>query len=415
MNASWARQGITVAGSDGHGNDADQLDNPLGLFVDGDQMIFIAEQWNHRILQWKLGDTNGRIAAGGHGKGKRLNQLDQPTDVLIDKETDNLIICDQGNHRVVRWSRRSLTTKGEILLDDINCYGLALDDHRCLYISDEIKHEVRRYHIGNKNGTIVAGGHGEGDGLNQLNQPSYLFVDRQQAVYVSDTNNHRVMKWNKGAKEVILNISVNAQWAQKGSTVAGGYGNGRATNQLNTPMGLCIDEDQTMVIADFWNHRIVQWKLGDKDGLILADGRHKGNRSDRLYWPTNVLIEKESDSLIICDPGNQRVLRWSRLTFPAQRESLVENINCWGLALDDQGYLYISDEIKHEVRRYHIGNKNGTIVAGGHGEGDGLNQLNRPRYLFVDRQQAVYVSDTDNHRVMKWNKNAKEGIIIYSK
>ncbi|CAF3621794.1 unnamed protein product [Rotaria sp. Silwood1] len=76
--------------------------------------------------------------------------------------------------------------------------------------------------------------------------------------------------------------------------------------------------------------------------------------------------------------------------------------------MDDHGYLYISHSNEDEVRRYHIGDKTGTIVAGGNGPGTGLNQLKEPIYLFVDRQQAVYVSDYCNHRVMKWNKDATE-------
>ncbi|CAF4262256.1 unnamed protein product, partial [Rotaria sordida] len=47
-----------------------------------------------------MGDTNGQVVAGGNGQGNRLDQLDHPTDVLIDKETDSLIICDRDNRRV---------------------------------------------------------------------------------------------------------------------------------------------------------------------------------------------------------------------------------------------------------------------------------------------------------------------------
>ncbi|CAF1441125.1 unnamed protein product, partial [Rotaria sordida] len=171
-----------------------------------------------------MGDTNGQVVAGGNGEGNRLDQLYRPTDVLIDKETDSLIICDWGNRRVVQWSRRSGTTQGEILIPNIDPYGLAMDDQRYLYISDIDKHEVRRYQVGDKNGTIVAGGKGKGAGLNQLYVPTYIFVDQQQTAYVSDNNNHRVMKWNKGAKEGIV--------------VAGGQGYGNALTQLHRPQGL---------------------------------------------------------------------------------------------------------------------------------------------------------------------------------
>ncbi|CAF4267768.1 unnamed protein product, partial [Rotaria sp. Silwood2] len=168
-----------------------------------------------------MNGTNGEVIAGGNDQEIRLNR---PTDVLIDKETCSLIICDSENRRVVRWYLHSSTTHEETLIDNIRCWGLAMDDQRHLYISDFEKHEIRRYHIGDKNGTVVAGGHGEGSGFNQLNVPTYISVDRQQAVYVSDRFNHRVMKWNKGAKEGIV--------------VAGGQGRGQTLTQLSFPNGL---------------------------------------------------------------------------------------------------------------------------------------------------------------------------------
>ncbi|CAF0963834.1 unnamed protein product [Rotaria sp. Silwood1] len=183
-----------------------------------------------------MGNTYGQVVAGGHGSGDRLHQLNGPTDVLIDKETNSLICCDRDNRRVVQWSRHSGTNQGKPLLEHIHCYGLAMDYQGYLYISDEIKHEVRRYQLGHKNGTVVAGGYGKGNNLNQLNEPTYLFVDRQQAVYVSDNENHRVMKWSIDAKEGIV--------------VAGGKGNGDALTQLSYPNGLFIDTFGTIYVAD---------------------------------------------------------------------------------------------------------------------------------------------------------------------
>ncbi|CAF4359664.1 unnamed protein product, partial [Rotaria magnacalcarata] len=186
-NAKWAQNSVTVVGGHGYGDAINQLNFPLGFFVDDDQTVVIADFRNHRIMQWKNGDTtNEQVVAGGNGAGNGLNQLNYPTDVLIDKESDSLIICDRDNRRVVRWSRRSGIIQGEILLDNIYCWGLAMDEQRCLYVSNTEKHEVRRYKLGEKNSTLVAGGNGCCDGLHQLNWPTYLFVDRQQNVYVSD-------------------------------------------------------------------------------------------------------------------------------------------------------------------------------------------------------------------------------------
>ena len=44
-------------------------------------------------------------------------------------------------------------------------------------------------------GVTVAGGHGQGNRSDQLNQPWGIFVDGDQTVYVTDYNNHRVMGW----------------------------------------------------------------------------------------------------------------------------------------------------------------------------------------------------------------------------
>ncbi|CAF3436870.1 unnamed protein product, partial [Rotaria socialis] len=186
---------MTIAGCHGKGDATNQLNSPYGLFVDDDQTVVIADFENHRIMQRKSGNTtNGQVVAGGKGDGNGLHKLYHPTDVLIDKETDSLIICDWQNRRVVRWSRRSGTTQGEILIGNIACWGLAMDEQRYLYVSDWKKDEVRRYQLDEKNYTLVAGGNGTGNGLSQLNMPTYLVVDRQQNVYVLDRNNHRVMK-----------------------------------------------------------------------------------------------------------------------------------------------------------------------------------------------------------------------------
>ncbi|CAF1237396.1 unnamed protein product, partial [Rotaria magnacalcarata] len=184
-NAKWKQNGVTVAGCNGGGRDTNELIGPYGLVVDDDQTVVIADQWNDRIMQWKNGDaTNGQIVAGGTGEGNGLHQLHGPSDVLIDKETDSLIICDYWNFRVVRWSRRSGTTQGEILIGGIFCFGLAMDEQRYLYVSNAGSDEVRRYKFGENIGTLVAGGNGQGDGLNHLNYPRHLFVDRHQNVYV---------------------------------------------------------------------------------------------------------------------------------------------------------------------------------------------------------------------------------------
>ncbi|CAF4368292.1 unnamed protein product, partial [Rotaria sordida] len=64
------------------------------------------------------------------------------------------------------------------------------------------------------------------------------------------------------------NVNANVKWIQNGITVAGGneHGNEHSMNQLYHPWGLCIDDDQTIYIAEYSNHRIMEWKYGATAG-----------------------------------------------------------------------------------------------------------------------------------------------------
>ena len=169
-NATWAQNGSTVAGGNGYGNGTNQLSPPVGLYVDEDQTIYVADRDNHRIMEWKCGATSGKVVAGGNGQGNATNQLNNPTDVIVDKERDSLFICDRGNRRVVRWSRRN-GTSGETIISNIDCWGLTMDENGFLYVVENKKHEVRRYRMGESEGKVVAGGNGRGSGLHQLISP----------------------------------------------------------------------------------------------------------------------------------------------------------------------------------------------------------------------------------------------------
>jgi hypothetical protein len=41
---------------------------------------------------------------------------------------------------------------------------------------------------------VVASGNGKRNQLNQFCNPTYLFIDEDHSIYVSDNNNNRVMK-----------------------------------------------------------------------------------------------------------------------------------------------------------------------------------------------------------------------------
>ncbi|CAF0842481.1 unnamed protein product [Rotaria sordida] len=295
VSARWAQNGITVAGGYDRGNGLNQLSNPWGLCVDDDQTVYVTDYSNYRIMEWKCNSTSGEVVAGGNGLGNSTDQLNGPTDVIVDRESDCLIICDFGNRRVVRWPRRK-STFGETIIQNVGCWGLAMDNDRYLYVGDYNKHEVRRLKLGETSGIIVAGGNGEGVRLDQLSGRSYVFVDEDQSVYVSDENNHRVMKWMKGAREGIV--------------VAGGNSSGNSLTQLSSPKGMTVDQLGTIYIADSSNHRIMRWLQGARQGSIVVGGNGKGIEANQLCYPIGLTFDRQGN-LYVVDNGNYRVQRFN--------------------------------------------------------------------------------------------------------
>ena len=235
---------------------------------------------------------NGQqIVTGGNGKGNRSDQLDRPADVIINKENDSFIISDSGNRRVMQWFRQN-NTNGQIIISDIDCCGLTMDNNGGLYVSDCKKNEVKRWKIGETNGTIVAGENGKGNQLNQLYYPAYIFVDQDYSVYVSDSNNNRVMKWMKGAKE--------------GVVVAGGQGYGNSLSQLSNHQGVIVDQFDNVYVADNGNDRIMRWAKGSREGSIVVGRNGTGNQ---LYQPGDLSFDRQGN-LYVVDQCNSRVQRF---------------------------------------------------------------------------------------------------------
>ncbi|CAF4258647.1 unnamed protein product, partial [Rotaria sordida] len=162
----------------------------------------------------------------------------------------------------------------------------------------QVKHSSSR-ELGKtfKNETIVAGGNGQGGGFNQLNWPSYLFVDQQQSVYVSDRDNNRVIKWDNGAKEGIV--------------VAGDQGQGDAPTQLNWPKGLFVDVLGTIYVADDRNDRVMRWPKGATQGIVIAGGNGAGGGGANQLKGPQGLSSDRGGNLYVAEWGNDRVQRFA--------------------------------------------------------------------------------------------------------
>ncbi|CAF1268520.1 unnamed protein product [Adineta steineri] len=287
----WKQNAITVVGGNGQGQELNQINKPVGIFIDKKKNIFIADCYNHRIVEWKYNAKEGQIIAGENGRGNQIDQLNYPTDLVVNQQSHSIIIADKGNRRVIHWLNQK---QQQILINNIDCLGLAMDKHGFLYVNDWKNNEVRRWKIGeyNNEGIVVAGGNGQGNQLNQLNYPTFIFVDGDQTVYVSDQKNHRVMKWRKGAKEGIV--------------VAGGNGKGRILNQLCSPQGIFVDDLGQIYVADSGNHRVIRWCEEEEEGEIVVGGNGQGNQ---LNSPMGLSFDDDAN-LYVANYSNERITKF---------------------------------------------------------------------------------------------------------
>ncbi|CAF3826484.1 unnamed protein product [Rotaria sp. Silwood1] len=185
---------------------------------------------------------------------------------------------------------------------------------------------------------------------------------------------------------VVSIIPINAQWSQNGVTVAGGHGRGDDTNQLNRPWGLFVDDDGTMFITDWYNERIIQWKVGDKNGQVVAGGHSQDNWNHRVMKWT-----KGAKEGIVVAGGQGEGNALTQLSYPK------------GLFVDTLGTIYVVDAGNDRVMRWPKGAKEGTVLVGGNGKGQEANQLSAPMGLSLDRHGNLYVVDQQNHRVQQFS------------
>ena len=282
MNAKWKQNGVTVAGGNNQGNGLNQLNEPSDIYIDDDeQAIYIADTLNDRIVKWKFHATSGEIVVIENTTDK-LNGL---TSVTVDKKNDSLITCENAKRRVVRWSHQDGTMQG-IIMPDINCFDVKMDENGDLYVSTWIDSEVIRWREGNVNYVIVAGGNGEGNGPEQINIAGSIFVDNAHSIYVSDIVNQRVMKWRKDAK----------------------FGSIVAENLIN-PVGIIVDHFDSVYVADSTNNRIMRWMKGSTEGEVIVGGNGEGAASNQLNEPYGISFDRKGN-LYVADKLNHRIQKF---------------------------------------------------------------------------------------------------------
>jgi sugar lactone lactonase YvrE len=275
--AIWNTNGTTVAGGNGQGSGLNQLDHPMGLFIDDNASIYIADTYNHRIIKWLSGASHGEIIINS-------NQSKNYVSKVIVHRNGTIYYCDRFHNRIQQWFNYTEQT----ILSNISCWGLTLDNEGSLYISGHDDHRILKW----PSQQIVAGGNGEGNDNDQLSSPYQIFLDRNQTIYIADYFNHRIMKWFNDLQE--------------GLVVAGGNGYGDQIDQLKLPHSVIVDQMGTMYIVDFGNDRIMRWFKYSTKGTIIIGNDGSGNRTSQLSDPYDIAFDRQGN-LYVADTSNHRI------------------------------------------------------------------------------------------------------------
>ncbi len=95
--------GLTVAGGNGQGAAANQLNEGLAVAVDAAGNVYVADANNYRVQRWAPGATSGVTVAGGNGAGPAANQISDAYGLALDS-SDNVYVVDSENNPVQRWA-----------------------------------------------------------------------------------------------------------------------------------------------------------------------------------------------------------------------------------------------------------------------------------------------------------------------
>jgi hypothetical protein len=258
--------------------------------------------------------------------------------------------------------------------------AVAIDPAGNVYVADTENHRVQKF---NSFGVFAAkwGSFGSGDG--QFNAPTGIATDTSGNVYVADTNNRRIQKFTADGAFV-------AKW--------GSFGAG--DGQFSIPRGVAVDTVGQVYVADTGNHRVQKFTSG---GVFVRKWGTFGSRDGQFSFPSGVAADA-SGFLYVADSFNDRIQKFTALgVFVRKWGTLGSGDGQFntplGIAADVSGNVYVADTGNNRIQKF---NSTATLLAkwGSTGAGDG--QFNFPQGAAVDASGNAYAADTDNQRIQKF-------------
>ena len=243
---------------------------------------------------------------------------------------------------------------------------------------------------------------------NVFHTPNTVVVAKDGTMYVASPGNNKILKITPAGDVTTF----------AGSGTAGtADGKGEAA-QFYAPTGITIDPSGNLYVTDKKNNRIRKiTPSGDVTTIAGSKvGYADGSGTAALFnGPYNIALDS-SGGLYVTDTNNHCIRRIT----PAGDVSTIAGNGAagsadgtgkaaqfnlpFGIALDVQGNIYVSDTWNHRIRKITSAGIVTTIAGnvGGFADGVGNSTLfNAPGGVAVDAAGNIYVADISNHRIRK--------------
>jgi DNA-binding beta-propeller fold protein YncE len=243
--------------------------NPTGIACDGKGDVWVVDTNNHRVQKFdgKLGGYLMKFGSRGNGEG----QFNSPWGIAVDRVRGYVYVVDSANFRVQKFDMNGefIMSWGSFGNGDGQFYfprGVAVDQtDGFVYVVDMGNHRIQKFDTSTnvlpqllaKWGGSAEAGHASSplaQEAGQLRSPWGITVDGAGDVYVSDTGNHRIEKFDKEGNFI-------TQW--------GGFGNGKG--QFNFPYGIAVDARGSVFVVDSGNTRVEQFMPADEGSERLQE------------------------------------------------------------------------------------------------------------------------------------------------
>lgn len=296
---------------DGYGTAA-QLNHPVGLAMDADGVLFIADHFNHAI-RMLMPDGEVRTLAGGRRRGFRDGrgaeaEFNGPLGIAVGGQ-GQIYVADHLNARVRVVTRdgevRTLAGVGAARIEDgplataafEGPKGVAADMHGGVYVTDGVT--VRLITPDGYVRTLAGCERGFRDGIGARALFGWVYaiaVDVSGLCFVTDAANHAI------------------RCVYPDGTVKTVFGGGEI-RQLNFPNGLAIDVCGNLYVADTNHHRVLRLTPDGNGGYrsSFICGHRRGRQvgwaqETELDAPRGIVVGFRHD-LYIADSNANRILR----------------------------------------------------------------------------------------------------------